>query len=69
AAGTSQDVVSLRPPRFIHEDGVIRPYKEQEGIGSQMLLVRVHCTLESLLSYLSVKFLNSDTLSDTPFFT
>ncbi|XP_017269300.1 vacuolar protein sorting-associated protein 13A isoform X2 [Kryptolebias marmoratus] len=34
---TSQDVISLRPPRFIHEDGVIRPYKEKEGIGSQML--------------------------------
>ncbi|XP_015249617.1 PREDICTED: vacuolar protein sorting-associated protein 13A isoform X2 [Cyprinodon variegatus] len=37
AAETSQDVFSLRPPRFIHEDGVIRPYKEREGIGSQML--------------------------------
>ncbi|XP_035999665.1 vacuolar protein sorting-associated protein 13A isoform X1 [Fundulus heteroclitus] len=37
AAETSQDVISLRPPRFIHEDGVIRPYKEREGIGSQML--------------------------------
>uniref|UniRef100_A0AAQ5ZIR7 Vacuolar protein sorting 13 homolog A n=1 Tax=Amphiprion ocellaris TaxID=80972 RepID=A0AAQ5ZIR7_AMPOC len=37
AAETSQDVESLRPPRFIHEDGVIRPYKEKEGIGSQML--------------------------------
>lgn len=36
---TSQDVISLRPPRFIHEDGVIRPYKEREGIGSQMLQV------------------------------
>ncbi|XP_037536948.1 vacuolar protein sorting-associated protein 13A [Nematolebias whitei] len=36
-AETSQDVISLRPPRFIHEDGVIRPYKEREGIGSQML--------------------------------
>uniref|UniRef100_A0A4W6GBS7 Vacuolar protein sorting 13 homolog A n=1 Tax=Lates calcarifer TaxID=8187 RepID=A0A4W6GBS7_LATCA len=36
-AETSQDVESLRPPRFIHEDGVIRPYKEREGIGSQML--------------------------------
>uniref|UniRef100_A0A8C2GG89 Vacuolar protein sorting 13 homolog A n=1 Tax=Cyprinus carpio TaxID=7962 RepID=A0A8C2GG89_CYPCA len=33
AAETSQDVESLRPPRFIHEDGVIRPYKEREGIG------------------------------------
>ncbi|XP_029999909.1 intermembrane lipid transfer protein VPS13A isoform X2 [Sphaeramia orbicularis] len=37
AAETSQDIMSLRPPRFIHEDGVIRPYKEREGIGSQML--------------------------------
>uniref|UniRef100_A0A8C1Q6U8 Vacuolar protein sorting 13 homolog A n=1 Tax=Cyprinus carpio TaxID=7962 RepID=A0A8C1Q6U8_CYPCA len=39
AAETSQNVESLRPPRFIHEDGVIRPYKEREGIGSQMLQV------------------------------
>ncbi|XP_060894887.1 vacuolar protein sorting-associated protein 13A isoform X2 [Labrus mixtus] len=37
AAETSQDVESLRPPRFIHEDGVIRPYKKMEGFGSQML--------------------------------
>ncbi|XP_033946667.1 intermembrane lipid transfer protein VPS13A [Pseudochaenichthys georgianus] len=37
AAETSQDIASLRPPRFIHEDGVIRPYKEREGLGSQML--------------------------------
>ncbi|XP_060787336.1 vacuolar protein sorting-associated protein 13A isoform X2 [Neoarius graeffei] len=37
AAETSQDVESLRPPRFIHEDGVIRPYREREGFGSQML--------------------------------
>nr|XP_015222054.1 PREDICTED: vacuolar protein sorting-associated protein 13A [Lepisosteus oculatus] len=37
ATETSQDVESLRPPRFIHEDGVIRPYKEREGVGSQML--------------------------------
>uniref|UniRef100_A0A8B9KVP3 Vacuolar protein sorting 13 homolog A n=1 Tax=Astyanax mexicanus TaxID=7994 RepID=A0A8B9KVP3_ASTMX len=36
AAETSQDVESLRPPRFIHEDGVIRPYKEREGFGSQI---------------------------------
>uniref|UniRef100_A0AAY5F2Q5 Vacuolar protein sorting 13 homolog A n=1 Tax=Electrophorus electricus TaxID=8005 RepID=A0AAY5F2Q5_ELEEL len=41
SAETSQDVESLRPPRFIHEDGVIRPYREREGIGSQMLQKRV----------------------------
>ncbi|XP_023658646.1 intermembrane lipid transfer protein VPS13A isoform X2 [Paramormyrops kingsleyae] len=37
ATETSQDVESLRPPRFFHEDGVIRPYREREGVGSQML--------------------------------
>ncbi|RVE68151.1 hypothetical protein OJAV_G00088880 [Oryzias javanicus] len=37
AAETSQNVESLRPPRFIHEDGVIRPYKAREANGSQML--------------------------------
>ncbi|MFT7811875.1 vacuolar protein sorting-associated protein 13A isoform X2 [Arapaima gigas] len=37
ATETSQDVESLRPPRFFHEDGVIRPYRESEGFGSQML--------------------------------
>ncbi|XP_072243962.1 intermembrane lipid transfer protein VPS13A isoform X3 [Leuresthes tenuis] len=41
AAETSQDVESLRPPRFIHEDGVIRPYREREGVGSQMLQRRL----------------------------
>ncbi|XP_063050952.1 vacuolar protein sorting-associated protein 13A [Engraulis encrasicolus] len=37
AAESSDDVESLRPPRFIHDDGVIRPYREKEGLGSQML--------------------------------
>ena len=41
AAEASQDVESLRPPRFIHDDGVIRPYREREGLGSQMLQVSV----------------------------
>uniref|UniRef100_A0A3P9MIS3 Vacuolar protein sorting 13 homolog A n=1 Tax=Oryzias latipes TaxID=8090 RepID=A0A3P9MIS3_ORYLA len=39
AAEASQNVESLRPPRFIHEDGVIRPYKAREANGSQMLQV------------------------------
>ncbi|XP_060693948.1 vacuolar protein sorting-associated protein 13A isoform X1 [Hemiscyllium ocellatum] len=37
ATETTEDVESLRPPRFIHEDGVIRPYRLREGIGMQML--------------------------------
>ncbi|XP_077331018.1 intermembrane lipid transfer protein VPS13A isoform X1 [Lithobates pipiens] len=37
ATDTSDDVESLRPPRFIHEDGVIRSYRMREGTGSQML--------------------------------
>uniref|UniRef100_A0A8D3C607 Vacuolar protein sorting 13 homolog A n=1 Tax=Scophthalmus maximus TaxID=52904 RepID=A0A8D3C607_SCOMX len=45
AAETSQDIESLRPPRFIHEDGVIRPYKEREGLGSQMLQSQVRAII------------------------
>ncbi|KAJ1206563.1 hypothetical protein NDU88_001966 [Pleurodeles waltl] len=37
ATDSSDEVQSLRPPRFIHEDGVIRPYRLREGSGSQML--------------------------------
>ncbi|KAM4708321.1 intermembrane lipid transfer protein VPS13A [Discoglossus pictus] len=37
ATDSSDDVPSLRPPRFLHEDGVIRPYRMREGAGSQML--------------------------------
>uniref|UniRef100_A0A8C2BZK7 Vacuolar protein sorting 13 homolog A n=1 Tax=Cyprinus carpio TaxID=7962 RepID=A0A8C2BZK7_CYPCA len=48
AAETSQNVESLRPPRFIHEDGVIRPYKEREGIGSQMLQVTHDTSLPAI---------------------
>nr|DBA28033.1 TPA: hypothetical protein GDO54_008453 [Pyxicephalus adspersus] len=39
ATDTSDEVESLRPPRFLHEDGVIRPYRMREGAGSQMLQV------------------------------
>ncbi|KAG9486789.1 hypothetical protein GDO78_006926 [Eleutherodactylus coqui] len=37
ATDSSDEVGSLRPPRFLHEDGVIRPYRLREGTGSQML--------------------------------
>uniref|UniRef100_A0A8D2LGU5 Vacuolar protein sorting 13 homolog A n=1 Tax=Varanus komodoensis TaxID=61221 RepID=A0A8D2LGU5_VARKO len=37
---TSEDVMSLRPPRFFSEDGVIRPYRLRDGAGSQMLQVK-----------------------------
>ncbi|XP_054253456.1 intermembrane lipid transfer protein VPS13A [Indicator indicator] len=36
-ADSSEDVISLRPPRFFSEDGVIRPYRLRDGTGSQML--------------------------------
>uniref|UniRef100_A0A8C3D0K0 Vacuolar protein sorting 13 homolog A n=1 Tax=Cairina moschata TaxID=8855 RepID=A0A8C3D0K0_CAIMO len=39
-ADSSEDVVSLRPPRFFGEDGVIRPYRLRDGTGSQMLQVK-----------------------------
>ncbi|XP_053558459.1 intermembrane lipid transfer protein VPS13A isoform X2 [Bombina bombina] len=37
ATDSSDEVESLRPPRFFHEDGVVRPYRMREGAGSQML--------------------------------
>uniref|UniRef100_A0A8C3I2N0 Vacuolar protein sorting 13 homolog A n=1 Tax=Chrysemys picta bellii TaxID=8478 RepID=A0A8C3I2N0_CHRPI len=37
ATDSSDDVTSLRPPRFFCEDGVIRPYRLRDGTGSQML--------------------------------
>uniref|UniRef100_A0A8D2NA54 Vacuolar protein sorting 13 homolog A n=1 Tax=Zonotrichia albicollis TaxID=44394 RepID=A0A8D2NA54_ZONAL len=39
-ADSSEDVISLRPPRFFNEDGVIRPYRLRDGTGSQMLQVK-----------------------------
>uniref|UniRef100_H0YZ47 Vacuolar protein sorting 13 homolog A n=1 Tax=Taeniopygia guttata TaxID=59729 RepID=H0YZ47_TAEGU len=36
-ADSSEDVISLRPPRFFGEDGVIRPYRLRDGTGSQIL--------------------------------
>uniref|UniRef100_A0A8C3VGZ2 Vacuolar protein sorting 13 homolog A n=1 Tax=Catharus ustulatus TaxID=91951 RepID=A0A8C3VGZ2_CATUS len=39
-ADASEDVISLRPPRFFGEDGVIRPYRLRDGTGSQMLQVK-----------------------------
>uniref|UniRef100_A0A670J3P0 Vacuolar protein sorting 13 homolog A n=1 Tax=Podarcis muralis TaxID=64176 RepID=A0A670J3P0_PODMU len=40
ATNASEDVMSLRPPRFFGEDGVIRPYRLRDGAGSQMLQVK-----------------------------
>ncbi|CAO2634463.1 Intermembrane lipid transfer protein VPS13C [Lemmus lemmus] len=37
AAESIEEVSSLRPPRLIHEDGIIRPYDRQESEGSDLL--------------------------------
>ncbi|CDS40179.1 Vacuolar protein sorting associated protein 13A [Echinococcus multilocularis] len=37
ATSTSKDVLPVRPPRFIHLDGVIRPYDRNEAEGSIIL--------------------------------
>ncbi|XP_008824749.1 vacuolar protein sorting-associated protein 13C-like, partial [Nannospalax galili] len=39
AAESTEEVSSLRPPRLIHEDGIIRPYDRQESEGSDLLEV------------------------------
>ncbi|XP_006979356.1 intermembrane lipid transfer protein VPS13C isoform X1 [Peromyscus maniculatus bairdii] len=35
-AESTEEVCSLRPPRLIHEDGIIRPYDRQESEGSDL---------------------------------
>uniref|UniRef100_A0A8U8BU69 Uncharacterized protein n=1 Tax=Geospiza parvula TaxID=87175 RepID=A0A8U8BU69_GEOPR len=35
-ADSSEDVISLRPPRFFGEDGVIRPYRLRDGTGTNL---------------------------------
>jgi len=37
AAESTEEVSRLRPPRFIHEDGIIRPYERQESEGYDYL--------------------------------
>ncbi|KAL5112179.1 Vacuolar protein sorting-associated protein 13C [Taenia crassiceps] len=37
ATSTSKDVLPIRPPRFIHLDGVIRPYDRNEAEGNIIL--------------------------------
>ncbi|XP_039076232.1 vacuolar protein sorting-associated protein 13C isoform X2 [Hyaena hyaena] len=36
AAESTEEVSRLRPPRFIHEDGIIRPYERQESEGCDL---------------------------------
>ncbi|XP_043837889.1 vacuolar protein sorting-associated protein 13C [Dromiciops gliroides] len=36
AAESTEDVCSLRPPRLIHEDGIIRPYDRSESEGHDL---------------------------------
>nr|CDS30225.2 Vacuolar protein sorting associated protein 13A [Hymenolepis microstoma] len=41
AASTSKEVIPARPPRFIHLDGVIRPYDRHEAEGN-VIFSRLH---------------------------
>uniref|UniRef100_A0A8D0H4F6 Vacuolar protein sorting 13 homolog C n=1 Tax=Sphenodon punctatus TaxID=8508 RepID=A0A8D0H4F6_SPHPU len=40
-AESTEDVCNLRPPRLIHEDGIIRPYDKVEAEGYDLFEVRV----------------------------
>lgn len=39
AAESAEEVCSLRPPRLIHEDGIIRPYDRRESEGCDLFEV------------------------------
>uniref|UniRef100_A0A8C4PJ18 Vacuolar protein sorting 13 homolog C n=1 Tax=Equus asinus asinus TaxID=83772 RepID=A0A8C4PJ18_EQUAS len=55
AAESTEEVSSLRPPRLIHEDGIIRPYDRQESEGCDLFenhikklegeIYRYHCAI------------------------
>lgn len=38
-AESTEEVSNLRPPRFIHEDGIIRPYDRVEAEGYDLFEV------------------------------
>lgn len=38
-AESTEEVSNLRPPRFIHEDGIIRPYNRVEAEGYDLFEV------------------------------
>uniref|UniRef100_A0A8C3VDM9 Vacuolar protein sorting 13 homolog A n=1 Tax=Catharus ustulatus TaxID=91951 RepID=A0A8C3VDM9_CATUS len=52
-ADASEDVISLRPPRFFGEDGVIRPYRLRDGTGSQMLQFPSEIEIISVVTHTS----------------
>ncbi|XP_012861807.3 vacuolar protein sorting-associated protein 13C, partial [Echinops telfairi] len=51
AAESTEEVSSLRPPRLIHEDGIIRPYDRQESEGSELFENRVKKLEEETYRY------------------
>ncbi|XP_069786597.1 intermembrane lipid transfer protein VPS13A isoform X2 [Narcine bancroftii] len=61
ATETSEEVESLRPPRFIHEDGVIRPYRLREAVGLQ-ILQKIENGRFSKYKYFSHKMINDSDL-------
>uniref|UniRef100_A0A8C0B8T1 Vacuolar protein sorting 13 homolog C n=1 Tax=Buteo japonicus TaxID=224669 RepID=A0A8C0B8T1_9AVES len=64
-AESAEEVSNLRPPRFIHEDGIIRPYNRVEAEGYDLFeklhirklekeSYRYHCALPRVLTFFLV---------------
>ncbi|XP_004374680.1 intermembrane lipid transfer protein VPS13C isoform X1 [Trichechus manatus latirostris] len=51
AAESTEEVSSLRPPRLIHEDGIIRPYDRQESEGFDLFENHVRKLEEEIYRY------------------
>nr|XP_017529489.2 vacuolar protein sorting-associated protein 13A isoform X3 [Manis javanica] len=60
ATETSDEIESLRPPRFFNEDGVIRPYRLRDGTGNQMLQVMENGRFEKYKYFTHVMINKSD---------
>jgi hypothetical protein len=39
-ADVNEDLPRLRPPRFLHPDGVVRPYQRYQAEGDSLLKVK-----------------------------
>lgn len=51
-AESTEEVSNLRPPRFIHEDGIIRPYNRVEAEGYDLFEVWLAFWIQLKFSYL-----------------
>lgn len=54
AAENIDEARRVRPPRFLHKDGVLRPYIHVEAEGNDILQVELYFTIINQISVLEI---------------